>query len=110
VFATPNPPPAPGIVTKQTPPAGVPAKVMQVLEYVDKHGEAMPGYQGGRAFGNFERRLPQTDAQGRRIRYREWDVNPLRPGVNRGAERLVTGQDGSAYYTADHYETFIKIR
>jgi dienelactone hydrolase len=91
-------------------PKGIPDKVMKVLEYVDKHGEAMDGYEGGRTFGNFERRLPQTDDKGRRIRYREWDVNPLRPGVNRGAERLVTGSDGSAHYTSDHYASFKKVR
>jgi dienelactone hydrolase len=91
-------------------PKGIPDKVMKVLDYVDKHGEPMDGYEGGRTFGNFERRLPQTDDKGRRIKYREWDVNPLRPGVNRGAERLVTGSDGSAHYTDDHYSTFKKIR
>ncbi|HKB06294.1 MAG TPA: dienelactone hydrolase family protein [Gemmataceae bacterium] len=89
---------------------GVPDKATKVLEYVDKHGEAMDGYEGGRTFGNFERRLPQTDDKGRRIKYREWDVNPLKPGVNRGPERLVTGSDGSAYYTDDHYATFKKVR
>lgn len=70
----------------------------------------MPGYVGGRHFGNFEKRLPQNDASGRRIHYREWDVNPLQPGVNRGPERLVTGSDGSAYYTRDHYLSFLTIR
>lgn len=89
---------------------GVPDKALKVLAYVDKNGEAMSGYEGGRTFGNFEKRLPQSDEKGRRIKYREWDVNPLRPGVNRGAERLVTGSDGSAHYTSDHYETFKKIR
>ncbi|MFO0806085.1 MAG: dienelactone hydrolase family protein [Gemmataceae bacterium] len=91
-------------------PKGIPEKVLKVLEHVDKDGEAMAGYEGGRTFGNFEKRLPQNDAQGRRLKYREWDVNPLRPGVNRGPERLVTGSDGSAYYTDDHYDTFKKIR
>lgn len=91
-------------------PRGVPAKVADVLAHIDRHGEAMDGYVGGRGFVNAERLLPQTDRQGRRIRYREWDVNPLRPGVNRGAERLVTGNDGSAYYTRDHYESFTRIR
>ena len=65
-----------------------------MLEYVDKHSEAMAGYEGGRTFGNFERRLPMNDKSGGRLKYREWDVNPLRPGVNRGVERLITGSDG----------------
>jgi dienelactone hydrolase len=89
---------------------GVPDKALKVLEYVDRHGEPMDGYEGGRTFGNFERRLAQTDDKGRRIKYREWDVNPLKAGTNRGTERLVTGSDGSAYYTDDHYTTFKKIR
>jgi guanyl-specific ribonuclease Sa len=91
-------------------PRGIPEKVLTVLKHVDEHGEAPQGYEGGRTFGNFEKLLPQTDAQGRRMRYREWDVNPLRPGVNRGAERLITGSDGSAYFTDDHYKSFKKIR
>jgi guanyl-specific ribonuclease Sa len=54
--------------------------------------------------------LPRQDKRGRTIKYREWDVNPQRPGVNRGPERLVTGSDHSAYYTDDHYRSFKKIR
>lgn len=91
-------------------PAGVPEKVLTVLKYVDQHDQAMAGYEGGRTFLNAERRLPATDAQGRRLKYREWDVNPHRQGVNRGADRLITGSDGSAYFTSDHYRTFKKIR
>jgi dienelactone hydrolase len=105
------PPPArPAAPPRPAAPRGIPDKVLKVLEHVDRHGDAPDGYEGGRTFGNFERRLPINDEKGRRIRYREWDVNPLRPGVNRGAERLVTGSDGSAYYTADHYATFKKVR
>src|SRR5262245_60857380 len=98
------------VAAKPPAPKGIPDKALKVLEYVDKHDEAMEGYEGGRTFGNFERRLPVTDDKGRRIRYREWDVNPLRPGVNRGPERLITGSDGAAYYTADHYATFKRLR
>lgn len=98
------------LAVKPAAPKGVPEKAIKVLEYVDKHGEAMEGYEGGRTFGNFERRLATADEKGRRIKYREWDVNPLRSGVNRGAERLITGSDGAAYYTDDHYATFKKIR
>ena len=91
-------------------PAGVPEKVLDVLKYVEEHNEAMENYEGGRTFGNFEHRLPPNDKSGRRVKYREWDVNPLRSGVNRGVERLITGSDGSGYYTNDHYETFKKLR
>jgi guanyl-specific ribonuclease Sa len=110
--------PAPAAQDQDKPPAkgeiklpkGVPEKVAKVLQYVDENDKAMPGYEGGRNFGNFEKLLPQVDKKKRKIRYREWDVNPLKKGVNRGAERLVTGSDGSAYYTKDHYKSFIKIR
>lgn len=103
--------PAPGApAARPAPPAGIPEKVARVLDHVDRTGDAPQGYEGGRTFGNFERNLPINDGKGRRIRYREWDVNPLRQGVNRGPERLVTGSDGSAYFTVDHYRTFKKIR
>jgi len=107
---TPAPPkPQP----KETPAktnAKIPEKVLKVLKHVDDRGEAPDGYEGGRTFLNVEKHLPQTDESGKRIKYREWDVNPLRQGVNRGPERLVTGSDGSAHYTDDHYRTFTKIR
>lgn len=91
-------------------PEGVPAKVGKVLKHIDEHQKAMPGYEGGRVFGNFEKLLPRKDAKGKPIKYQEWDVNPHKPGVNRGPERLVTGSDGSAHYTDDHYKSFTKIR
>ena len=91
-------------------PAGVPEKALAVLKYVDEHNEAMDNYEGGRTFGNYEHRLPANDRSGARVKYREWDVNPLRQGVNRGVERLITGSDGTAWYTNDHYETFKKLR
>ena len=91
-------------------PPGVPAKVTKVLKYIDEHHTAPEGQEGGRTFGNYEGQLPKTDARGRPIKYHEWDVNPRVAGKNRGPERLVTGSDGSAYYTADHYKSFIKIR
>ena len=95
-------------------PRGVPAKVATVLMHVDQHERAPDGYEGGRPFHNYgshgDESLPRRDARGRAIRYREWDVNPKVPGKNRGPQRLVTGSDGSAYYTSDHYRSFIKIR
>ena len=50
--------------------------------------------------------LPRQDAVGNPIIYKEYDINPYQRGVNRGAERIVIGSDGRAYYTSDHYSTF----
>ncbi len=53
--------------------------------------------------------LPAADGAGNPIQYREFDVNPYVKGVNRGAERIVVGSDGKAYFTDDHYSTFTTI-
>jgi guanyl-specific ribonuclease Sa len=94
--------------------AAVPRQVAEVLKYIDRNDQAPEGYEGGRQFQNLardgEQALPRTDSQGATIQYREWDVHRKVPGRNRGAERLVTGSDHSAYYTPDHYQTFIRIR
>lgn len=88
----------------------VPPEALQVLAYVRRHHEAPPGHVGGRRFGNFEGRLPKTDGWGRRLAYQEWDVFPKVNGRNRGTHRLVTGSDGRAWYTGDHYATFAEIK
>ncbi|CCG98471.1 guanine-specific ribonuclease N1 and T1 [Fibrella aestuarina BUZ 2] len=87
----------------------IPRKVYDVLAYVNANGRAMAGYVGGRRFGNFENHLPRSDTDGKPIRYQEWDVNPKMSGRNRGTERLVTGSDGRAWYTNDHYNTFVEV-
>ena len=91
-------------------PNAVPAKVFDVLRYVRQNNRAPDGYVGGRKFGNFENHLPKQDASGQQIRYQEWDVNPKVQGRNRGVERLITGSDNKAYFTADHYNTFTEIK
>ncbi len=88
-------------------------KVLAVLDVVDRTGQPPAGYRGGTPFMNDGRDrgevLPRRSADGRPVTYREWDVNPY-TGANRGTERLVTGSDGSAWYTNDHYNTFVRIR
>ncbi len=81
-----------------------PKKAYDLLAQIRKRdGVPLPGYVGGREFQNRERRLP-------RGRYREYDVNPKRPGKSRDAERLVIEQrTGKAYYTGDHYRTFVPL-
>lgn len=91
----------------------IPPEAMETLAYIRKHGEAPQGYVGGRRFGNYggngEQKLPTRDAHGKAITYQEWDIHPKVRGRNRGAERIVTGSDGRAWYTADHYSTFTEI-
>ena len=88
----------------------IPAKVREVLAYVREHKRAPAGYVGGRKFGNYENHLPKTTPQGQRIQYQEWDVNPKKENQNRGAQRLVTGSDDRAWYTRDHYNSFVEVK
>ena len=105
-------PPAPSFAPRATvaAPSSVPEQAFKVLAFIRAHGEAPPETEGGRPFGNYERRLPQRDAEGRPLRYREWDLWPRMRGRNRGPERLITGSDGRAWYTGDHYRTFTEVR
>ncbi|WP_431816224.1 ribonuclease domain-containing protein [Gordonia jacobaea] len=93
--------------------ASVPAQVTKTLSLIDA-GKWPPddasGTKGGTNFGNFEGLLPKKTSSGKRITYTEWDVNRREAGRSRDAERIVTGSDGSAWYTADHYNTFVQIR
>ena len=88
----------------------IPQKVYAVLAYVRGNNRAMAGYVGSRRFGNFENHLPRSGTDGKSIQYQEWDVNPKIRGRNRGAERLVTGSDGRAWFTNDHYNTFSEVK
>jgi len=91
----------------------IPPEAYRVLAHVRATGQPFPGYEGGRRFGNYggggEQKLPGTDARGKKIYYREWDIHPHVAGHNRGAERLVTGSDSRAWFTADHYRTFTEM-
>jgi len=84
--------------------AAVPRRAWDLLaEIRQRNGEPPPDHAGGRAFQNRERRLPTGV-------YREYDVEPRRPGRPRGPERIVIEQrTGRAYYTGDHYVTFVPM-
>lgn len=88
----------------------IPEAAYQVLNFVLINGSSPEGYSGGKTFYNREKRLPREDLNGIKISYKEWDIYPKIPGKLRGPERLVTGDDGSAWYTADHYLTFVQIK
>ena len=87
-----------------------PQNAYDVLARVDDKKAPFPGYKGGRPFANDGRQGTTILPRGNGETYQEWDVHPNIKGVDRGGERLVTGSDGSAWYTNDHYESFFRIR
>jgi ribonuclease T1 len=106
----PAPQQAPPVAGKRTRDNTIPQKVYDVLAYIRANNHAMPGYVGGRIFSNREELLPREDNNGKPILYHEWDVNEKIAGQNRGTERIITGTDGRAWYTNDHYQSFKEIK
>ncbi|UQI43738.1 DUF6531 domain-containing protein [Streptomyces sp. HU2014] len=52
-------------------------------------------------------KLPEFDSAGKPIRYLEWGTVQSVDNPKWGGERVITGSDGSAYYTPTHYQTYI---
>ena len=102
------------VKTTQQTNSDAPARVLATLVEIDAgrwpDSANAPGTKGGITFRNSEGRLPAVGAGGGRVVYQEWDVNAKKNGQGRDAERIVTGNDGSAWYTFDHYDTFVRIR
>jgi ribonuclease T1 len=67
-------------------------------------GGPFPYSQDGAVFGNVERLLPAHQ----RGWYREYTV-PTPGSSDRGARRIIAGQDGARHYTADHYGSFARV-
>jgi guanyl-specific ribonuclease Sa len=71
------------------------------------------GQQWPQGFDNDGRggtpRLPAQDAGGKSITYTEYTVNPRPPGGKLDGKRIVTGSDGSVWYTDDHFTTWTRI-
>jgi len=108
--AQPTAPLAPPAQVQVESAPSVPAYARETLAYIRQHGDAPPGFVGGRVFGNYEGALPRFNQRRKRIAYREWDVHPRAEARNRGTERLITGNDGRAWFTADHYRSFVEIK
>lgn len=93
--------------------SNIPQKVRDSLDRID----ADPDAYLEDCYGNYtyqdkpdkkkgETKIPNENVAS----YTEWDVNPFKNGQNRGSERIVTGTDGSAWYTPDHYRTWYQLR
>jgi len=82
------------------------ARARVVLNYVTANGgNPPPGYTGGRVYRNRSGLLPSGGD------YREYDVDPTMPGGGRNAERIVVDlTTGRAWYTSDHYASFVRLR
>lgn len=83
--------------------AQLPKEARDTLALVAKGGP-YPYERDGIVFQNREGILPKK-ASGY---YHEYTV--ITPGENdRGARRIVAGDGGERYYTADHYESFVRV-
>lgn len=87
----------------------IPQKAFQFCDLIKKNKFPKNEYVGGRKFKNLERNLRIKDSFGKKINYQEWDINKKIKGKNRGKERLVSGSDGTCYYTNNHYKSFILV-
>lgn len=106
----PKPTPSPTSKVRAGPP-GIPTITLNELppEARDtlaliEDGGPFPFARDGITFQNRERLLPSKP----RGYYREYTV--ITPGESdRGARRIIAGENGELYYTADHYESFYWI-
>jgi len=84
-------------------PAQLPPEAVTVLLMLF-NGSPFPNKQDGATFQNRERILPAQPSGF----YREYTVK--KPGESdRGPWRIVTGADGSKFWTADHYASFQEV-
>ena len=90
----------------------LPPQAAQTLMLI-KSGGPFPYRKDGAVFGNFEKHLPLQP----RGYYREYTV-PTPGARGRGARRIVAGRGAQRdvkssdeyYYSADHYDSFHRIR
>lgn len=81
----------------------LPPEAIDTIELIQQDGP-FPFSKDGTTFQNRERLLPNKP----RGYYREYTV--ITPGEgDRGARRIIGGDDGELYYTDDHYSSFAWI-
>jgi ribonuclease T1 len=83
--------------------AELPPQARDTLRAI-KEGGPFAYPRDGVVFSNYERILPKRP----RGYYHEYTVRT--PGTHgRGARRIISGETGEYFYTADHYRTFKRI-
>ncbi len=102
VAAMPSASPKSGIPTRSY--SQLPTEAQTTINLIYQGGP-FPYDRDGITFGNREGLLPKQSYG----YYREYTVDT--PGAsNRGARRIVSGQNGELYYTADHYASFVRVQ
>lgn len=82
----------------------LPIQAQETIELIEQDGP-FPYSKDGAIFSNREQILPNKP----RGYYREYTVET--PGsADRGARRIVAGDNGEFYYTDDHYASFRRVR
>jgi len=82
----------------------LPREAATTVRLIDDGGPFPYAGKDGSTFGNYEGVLPQRS----RGYYAEYTV-PTPGASNRGARRIIAGDGGQLYWTADHYESFERI-
>ncbi len=90
--------------TAQVALSSLPAQAAQTVELIKAGGPFPYPHNDGVVFHNNEHLLPaEPDGY-----YHEYTV-PTPGADNRGARRIITGKGGQYFYTADHYEHFVRV-
>jgi ribonuclease T1 len=85
--------------------ADLPVEAADTVDLIDAGGPFPYPAKDGSTFGNFEGRLPDEP----RGYYAEYTV-PTPGEDDRGARRIVAGEEDELYWTEDHYASFERIR
>lgn len=82
----------------------LPPEALNTIKNIKNGGPFPFPNHDGTTFSNREEILPSKSLG----YYKEYTVPT--PGIHsRGAQRIVTGQNGEMYYTPDHYNTFERV-
>ena len=82
----------------------LPPEAARTVDLIERGGPFPEPEHDGGVFGNREELLPDEDYG----YYREYTV-PTPGSPDRGARRIIAGDGGELYWTADHYASFARI-
>jgi guanyl-specific ribonuclease Sa len=84
--------------------SSLPAQASDTWKLIEKNGPFPYPRNDGVQFQNREKRLPAKTGE----YYKEYTV-PTPGSPDRGARRLITGNQREVYYTSDHYDSFVVV-